>query len=78
MKIEWKRNSNEEAVTTGEAIWGLVDDAPDYYDDAIESLQAKVEKLIRIVAALIDILPVDAQREILEKVGGYGFEEVKS
>ena len=77
MSLKWKRESAKEAVTSGEAIWSLVDDAPGYYDDAIEGLQAKTEKLARIVAALVDTLPVDAQRKILEKVDNYEFKEVK-
>ena len=77
MSLKWKRKSNEEAVTTGEVIDSLVDAAPDYYDDTVESLQAKVLKLTCIVAALVNTLPAAAQREVLEKVGNYEFKEVK-
>ena len=77
MKIKWKSNSNEEAVTTGEVVKSLVDGAPDYYDGAVESLRAETRKLTCVVAALIDTLPASAQREVLEKVGNYEFTEVK-
>ena len=77
MSLKWRRNSNEDAVTTGEVVSSLVEGAPDYYDDAFESLRAEVGKLTCIVAALIDTLPAGAQREVLEKVGNYEFKEVK-
>ncbi len=78
MSLKWKRNPNEGAVTTGEVVRSLVDGAPDYHDGAVESLQAEVRKLTCVVAALIDILPAGAQREVLEKVGNFEFTEVKS
>ncbi len=77
MSLKWKRNPNEEAVTTGEVAKCLVDGAPDYYDGAVESLQAEVRKLICVVVAVIDALPAGAQREVLERVGNYEFTEVK-
>lgn len=77
MSLKWKRNSNEEAITTGEVVNSLVEGAPDYYDDAFESLRAETRKLTCIVVALIDTLPADAQREVLEKIGNYEFKEVK-
>lgn len=77
MSLKWERNPNEGAVTTGEVVKCLVDDAPDYYDDAVESLQAEVRKLTCVVAAVIDTLPASAQRAVLEKVGNFVFTEVK-
>lgn len=77
MSLKWERNPNEGAVTTGEVVKSLVDGAPDYYDGAVESLQAEVTKLTCVVAALIDTLPAGAQREVLEKIGNYEFKEVK-
>lgn len=77
MTVKWKRNPDEEAVTTGEVVMSLVEGAPDYYDGAVEGLQAEVRKLTCVVAALIDTLPASAQREVLEKVGNYEFTEVK-
>ena len=78
MSLKWKRYPHTEAVTTGEVIESLIDGAPDYDDEVVESLQAKVSKLTCVVAALADALPASAQRELLEKAGNYEFTEVKS
>lgn len=78
MSLKWKRNPNEEAVTTGEVLESLIDGAPDYGDGAVEELQAKVRQLTCVVAALANALPASAQRELLEKAGNYAFTEVKS
>lgn len=77
MSLKWERNPNEGAVTTGEVVTSLVDGVPDYYDGAVEGLQAQVMKLTYVVAAVIDALPAGAQREVLEKVGNFEFTEVK-
>lgn len=77
MSLKWRRNPKEETVTTGEVVKSLVDGAPNYRDGAVESLQAEVRKLTCVVAALVDILPAGAQREVLERVGNYEFTEVK-
>lgn len=77
MSLKWERNPNEGAVTTGEVAKYLVDGAPDYYDDAFESLRAEVTKLTCVVAAVIDALPAGAQREVLERVGNFVFTEGK-
>lgn len=66
--------SLEKAVTTSDAVMGIVANAPDYYDGEAESQARKLAMLTRIVAAVVESLPEDAQLEVLNTVS-YAWEK---
>ena len=81
MSLKWKKvysnNSKQAFHTSGQVAAYLVDDAPDYHAGAVESVREQNRKLTELLAAVVDALPDKAQREVLEKVGNYAFEEIK-
>jgi hypothetical protein len=68
MSLKWERNPNEGAVTTGEVAKYLVDGAPDYYDGAVESLQAEVSRLTFRRGAIVN------GRTLMDRIEAYPFE----
>lgn len=82
MTLKWKKihsnSSSKQAFhTSGQVAAYLVDDAPDYHAGAVESLQEQNRKLTELLAAVVDALPDEAQRRVLNMVGNYAFEETK-
>lgn len=52
----------------GDVINAVVDDAPDYYDGELESIAARLNKIIEVVAAIVDTLPESDQQRIIAEV----------
>lgn len=80
MALVWKDTSSPrfkgETFDTAQVIVRCVDDAPEYHDGQVERLTARMNKLLQVVAEVVNHLPPEAQRHIVCSVD-WAHEEVK-
>lgn len=80
MTLKWKQYPDcpdEPSISSGDVAAARIDGAPDYYDGAVESPEAKQAKIIEVISAIVDALPPQQQRQVLDKLGKYAYTEVQ-
>lgn len=80
MTLKWKQypdRPEENSISSGGVVAARIIEAPDYYDGAVEALEAKQAKIIEAISAIVDALPPHHQRQVLDKLGNYAYTEVK-
>ena len=80
MTLKWKQYPNrpsEPSISSGDVAATLIDCAPDYDDDKVESLEARQAKIIEAISAIVDVLPPHHQRQVLDKLGNSVYTEVR-
>lgn len=79
MTLKWKQypdRPDEHSISSGEVAAARINDAPGYYDGAVEALEAKQAKIIEAISAIVDVLPQHHQRQVLDKLGNFAYTEV--
>lgn len=79
MTLKWKQYPDRPAecsISSGDVAATRIIEAPDYYDGAVEALEAKQAKIIEAISAIVDVLPPHHQRQVLDKLGNYAYTEV--
>lgn len=79
MTLKWKQYPDRPAecsISSGDVAATRIIEAPDYYDGAVEALEAKQAKIIEAISAIVDVLPPPQQRQVLDKLGNYAYTEV--
>lgn len=80
MTLKWKQYPDRPAecsISSGDVAATRIIEAPDYYDGAVEALEAKQAKIIEAISAIVDALPPHLQRQVLDKLGNYAYTEVQ-
>ena len=73
--LKWAKRSNSYQLDTGRCIWDWIDEAPDYNSGTIESINAKIERIMDVLQQFANIMTEEQQRNLMDCV--YGYDEVK-
>lgn len=72
MKWTYKNFAGAQSIIgPEEAVRLIVDNAPDYHAGTVESLAARHDKLMQIVGTMLEFMPENVQRAIVEEHGHY-------